>query len=90
MQDETSSVQACPACLPLETAGEGETVGCLGRISYPVEAQFEKFLADRVQLALDTLTRKTSRDCYAFSSMRNRLSTAKGRRNCDASRPHRG
>jgi hypothetical protein len=30
-------------------------VGCLGRISYPIEAQFEKFLADRVQLALDTL-----------------------------------
>jgi hypothetical protein len=27
----------------------------LGRITYPIEAQFEKFLADRVQLMLDTL-----------------------------------
>src|SRR5437870_11401750 len=44
-----------PACLPCDMAGEGEAVGCLGRISYPIEAQFEKFLADRVQLALDTL-----------------------------------
>ena len=47
----------CPACLPLEIAGEGESVGCLGRINYPIEAQFEKFLADRVQLSLDTLDR---------------------------------
>jgi hypothetical protein len=54
-QAETSVCDACPACLPHETAGEGELVGCLGRITYPVEAQFEKFLADRVQLALDTL-----------------------------------
>lgn len=43
----------CPACLPTNAAGEGEAVGCLGRITYPVEAEFEKFLADRVQLALD-------------------------------------
>jgi hypothetical protein len=38
-----------------EKAAEGEAVGCLGRITYPIEAQFEKFLADRVQLALDTI-----------------------------------
>src|SRR5205085_12570137 len=44
----------CPACLPLEIAGEGEAVGCLGRINYPIDAPFEKFLADRVQLFLDT------------------------------------
>src|ERR1700687_1668130 len=44
-----------PASLPLEAAGEGEAVGCLGRINYPIDAQFEKFLADRVQLVLDTL-----------------------------------
>jgi hypothetical protein len=55
MQRETRVCSLCPACLPHETAGEGEAVGCLGRITYPIEAQFEKFLADRVQLALDTL-----------------------------------
>lgn len=55
MQTETSVCAMCPACLPLETAGEGEAVGCLGRITYPIEAQFEKFVADRVQLSLDTI-----------------------------------
>jgi len=55
MQAETVVCAVCPACLPPEMAGEGEAVGCLGRINYPIEAQFEKFLADRVQLALDTL-----------------------------------
>lgn len=55
MQGETIICPSCPACLPEETAGEGESVGCLGRITYPIEAQFEKFLADRVQLALDTM-----------------------------------
>jgi hypothetical protein len=54
MQAETVVCQSCPACLPEEVAGEGEAVGCLGRINYPIEAQFEKFLADRVQLVLDT------------------------------------
>lgn len=55
MQAETVVCSTCPACLPVEIAGEGEAVGCLGRITYSIEAQFEKFLADRVQLALDTL-----------------------------------
>lgn len=55
MQAETSICPSCPACLPENTASEGEAVGCLGRITYPIEAQFEKFLADRVQLALDTM-----------------------------------
>jgi hypothetical protein len=55
MQAETALCLACPACLPPEAAGEGEAVGCLGRITYPIEAQFEKFLADRVQLLLDTI-----------------------------------
>ncbi|HUE81326.1 MAG TPA: hypothetical protein VMM84_04360 [Pyrinomonadaceae bacterium] len=55
MQLETVICQSCPARLPLDAAGEGESVGCLGRITYPIEAQFEKFVADRVQLALDTL-----------------------------------
>ncbi|MCA1591749.1 MAG: hypothetical protein LC754_03665 [Acidobacteria bacterium] len=55
MQEETTICLKCPASLPRDEAGEGEPVGCLGRITYPVEAQFEKFLADRVQLALDTI-----------------------------------
>lgn len=55
MLDETRVCANCPARLPCETAGEGERVGCQGRINYPIEAQFEKFLADRVQLALDTV-----------------------------------
>jgi hypothetical protein len=55
LQKETTVCATCPALLPTEVAGEGEAVGCLGRISYPIEAQFEKFLADRIQLALDTL-----------------------------------
>ena len=57
MQAETAICSNCPACLPegTDAAGEGEAVGCLGRVTYPIEAQFEKFLADRVQLALDTV-----------------------------------
>jgi hypothetical protein len=58
MQQEAVVCATCPACLPTEDAGEGETVGCLGRISYPIEAQFEKFLADRVQLVLDTIDKE--------------------------------
>jgi hypothetical protein len=55
IQAETVVCSSCPACLPIEAAGEGESVGCLGRITYPIEAQFEKFLADRLQLVLDVL-----------------------------------
>ena len=55
LQAETAVCANCSACLPPEVAGEGEAVGCLGRINYPIDAPFEKFLADRVQLALDTI-----------------------------------
>jgi len=58
MQTETAICPNCPACLPIEAAGEGESVGCVGRVNYPVEAQFEKFVADRVQLFLDTLDKE--------------------------------
>src|ERR671928_327981 len=58
MQQATTVCAHCPACLPLDTAGDGESVGCLGRINYPIEAVFEKFLADRVQLSLDTLDKE--------------------------------
>ena len=55
MQVETEVCPHCPSFPPVDAAGEGEAVGCLGRITYPIEAQFEKFIADRVQLCLDTL-----------------------------------
>jgi hypothetical protein len=55
LQHETAICEHCPAHLPTDTAGEGEAVGCLGRINYPVDAHFEKFIADRVQLMLDTV-----------------------------------
>src|SRR5678809_1266468 len=58
LQEATKICPQCPASLPLENAGDGESVGCLGRINYPIEAQFEKFLADRIQLSLDTLDRE--------------------------------
>ena len=58
MQHATDICVQCPACLPIEVSGEGEAVGCLGRINYPIEAQLEKFLADRVQLSLDTLDKE--------------------------------
>jgi hypothetical protein len=58
MQAETVICSSCPANLFTVSDSitvEGEAVGCLGRINYPIDAQFEKFLADRVQLALDTI-----------------------------------
>jgi hypothetical protein len=55
VQTETAICADCPACLPPEIAGHGEAVGCIGRINYPIDTQFEKFVADRVQLVLDTL-----------------------------------
>jgi hypothetical protein len=52
----------CPAHLPTylghEQAGEAggtEPIGCMGRIHYPIEARFERFLADRLQLLYDTI-----------------------------------
>ena len=55
LQQETAICEHCPARLPTDTAGEGEAVGCLGRIHYPIDAHFEKFVANRVQLVLDTV-----------------------------------
>src|SRR5947209_16964281 len=54
LQTEAEICADCRACLPLEAAGEGEAVGCLGRVNYAIDAHFEKFVADRVQLVLDT------------------------------------
>ena len=55
LQSESVICSDCPACLPAELAGQGEVLGCLGRINYPIDAEFEKFVANRVQLVLDTL-----------------------------------
>jgi hypothetical protein len=58
LQTETEICPHCPACLPLEAAGDGEAVGCLGRVNYSIDAEFEKFLANRIQLVLDTIDRE--------------------------------
>jgi hypothetical protein len=54
--------EQCPAHLEATPEAEGphplvapEPIGCLGRISYPIEARFERFLADRLQLIYDTV-----------------------------------
>ncbi len=58
--------QHCPACLNVmleeeapelrvTLAARAEAIGCLGRISYPIEARFEHFLADRLQLIYDVV-----------------------------------
>ncbi|MEP7270789.1 MAG: hypothetical protein ABI882_04765 [Acidobacteriota bacterium] len=51
---------SCPACLEpdarqLSTSAAREPIGCLGRINYPVDARFERFVADRLQLLYDTM-----------------------------------
>jgi len=55
LQSESAICNDCPACLPAELGGHGEALGCLGRINYPIDAEFEKFIANRVQLLLDTM-----------------------------------
>ena len=55
LQIESAVCADCPSCLPAQIAGDGEALGCLGRINYPIDAEFEKFIANRVQLMLDTL-----------------------------------
>jgi hypothetical protein len=44
----------CPA--HLESENSSEQIGCLGRITYPIEARFERFLAHRIQLIYDTVS----------------------------------
>ena len=58
LQSESAICADCPACLPTELGGPGESLGCLGRINYPIDAEFEKFIANRVQLVLDTMDRE--------------------------------
>jgi hypothetical protein len=50
---------SCEACLEPDArvaaaAGLREPIGCLGRIHYPIDARFERFIADRLQLLCDT------------------------------------
>lgn len=54
--------RSCPACLEPDarmiTASRiREPIGCLGRIHYPIDARFEGFIADRLQLICDTTQR---------------------------------
>lgn len=44
-----------PVPAALERVVREESLGCTGRIRYPIEGRFEKFLADRLQLILDTV-----------------------------------
>ncbi|MFN7947741.1 MAG: hypothetical protein U0Z53_20500 [Blastocatellia bacterium] len=39
----------------LDCTDSSEQIGCLGRITYPIEDRFERFLADRVQLTYDVV-----------------------------------
>jgi hypothetical protein len=55
LQTESVVCADCPACLPIQIAGQGEALGCLGRINYPIDVEFERFMANRVQLVLDTV-----------------------------------
>ena len=55
LQSEAAICSDCPASLPAELGGHSEALGCLGRINYPIDAEFEKFIANRVQLVLDTM-----------------------------------
>ena len=46
----------CPANLSNnEYPVLGETIGCLGRVNYPIDAHTEHFLANRFQLIIDTV-----------------------------------
>jgi hypothetical protein len=50
---------SCPACLEpdarkIPSSRVREPIGCLGRIHYPIDARFESFIADRLQLICDT------------------------------------
>ncbi|MBI4852669.1 MAG: hypothetical protein HY819_12815 [Acidobacteria bacterium] len=45
----------CPANLSKNSSVLGETIGCLGRINYPIDAYVEHFLANRLQLIIDTI-----------------------------------
>ncbi len=46
----------CPANLEHpQIEYPGETIGCLGRINYPIDDKFEHFLANRLQLIFDTV-----------------------------------
>jgi hypothetical protein len=65
VEEVAKSCRDCPACLnssDQENAAShsskiaAEPIGCLGRINFPVDSVFERFLANRIQLLLDTIT----------------------------------
>lgn len=45
----------CPANLGIGGNSAFEGIGCLGRIHFPIDSAFETFIANRVQLMLDTV-----------------------------------
>lgn len=45
----------CPANLGLDSVDGFEGIGCLGRIHFPIDRSFEAFIANRVQLLIDTV-----------------------------------
>lgn len=46
----------CPSNLGIDSDSAFEAIGCLGRMHFPVDSAFETFLANRVQLMLDTMS----------------------------------
>jgi hypothetical protein len=66
--DELEQVEAiaqfcrrCPAHIENhhDMPEANEAIGCLGRARYPIDARFERFVANRVQLLYDTLALET-------------------------------
>ncbi|HZS45276.1 MAG TPA: hypothetical protein VFC63_09265 [Blastocatellia bacterium] len=64
VEEVAKSCRECPASLGYSGDEFGrmastkiapEPIGCLGRINFPVDAVFEQFLANRIQLLLDTV-----------------------------------
>lgn len=55
LDEITPICRSCPANFLNQISNKtSESVGCLGRINYPIDGSFEHFLANRFQLILDT------------------------------------
>src|SRR5258708_16610083 len=54
MQEATTVCARCPACLPLEAAGEGEAFWWLGPIHHPIPIEFRKFFSSPPPLPPDS------------------------------------
>lgn len=57
LDEITPICRQCPANISSQTPDHHtEVIGCLGRINYPIDTQFEHFLANRIQLIVDIVT----------------------------------